>query len=115
MPFAPPHICACGNIVPAGQRCQCQLKRDAARKARHDHRRPSARQRGYDHTWERAAKAFLAEPGNARCSCCGAPATCVAHIVSIRKRPDLRMVPANWRPSCARCNALDAVADRVTP
>jgi len=110
-----PRICACGRIIPAGERCPCQQQRDRERRARFDRTRPNSSQRGYDRQWQEAAKAFLAEPGNARCSNCGAPATCVAHIISIKRRPDLRMVRANWRPSCARCNNLDTVADRATP
>jgi 5-methylcytosine-specific restriction endonuclease McrA len=114
MPFRAPRICGCGRIVPAGQLCQCQQQRARERKARFDRTRPNSSQRGYDRQWEQAAKAFLAEPGNERCRC-GAPAVLVAHIISIRKRPDLRMVRANWRPSCARCNNLDAIADRPSP
>lgn len=113
MTIRPPRLCSCGKVVPHGIRCECQIVSARARNARHDARRPSARARGYDAAWERAAKSYLARPGNARCEC-GAPATVVRHVVSIRKRPELRMVEANWRPGCQRCNALDAVRERRT-
>lgn len=111
MSIRPPRLCSCGNVVAHGTRCQCQANQDCARKARHDQRRPSARQRGYDAAWERASKAYLARPGNDRCDC-GAPAVLVRHIKSIRIRPDLRTVESNWRPGCQRCNALDAAQER---
>ena len=85
---------------------------DRQRKARFDRKRPNSSQRGYDHEWEVAAKAYLAEPGNSRCAKCGAPATVVMHIASIRKRPELRLVRSNWRPGCQRCNAIEAATER---
>lgn len=86
---------------------------DRERKARHDRTRPNSSQRGYDREWEREARSFLSLPENRRCAC-GAPATVVMHTISIRRRPDLRMVRSNWRPGCQRCNALDAVRERRT-
>lgn len=103
MPMRPPRVCSCGRRVPVGQRCACRKVKDRER--------PSARQRGYNSDWEREAKAFLALPGNERCAC-GQPATLVRHVISIRKRPDLRMVRSNWRPGCARCNAIDTARDK---
>lgn len=112
MPMRTPHICGCGHRVVSGARCPCQVRRDAERKARHDQRRPNATQRGYDRTWEREAKAFLARPENRRCAKCGNPSTVVMHIKSIRTRPDLRMDKTNWRPGCHRCNAIEAAQER---
>lgn len=103
MPVRAPHICSCGRRVADGQRCSCA-------RATQD-TRPSARRRGYDTEWEREAKAFLALPGNDRCAC-GRAATLVRHVISIRKRPDLRMDRSNWRPGCTRCNAVDTARDR---
>lgn len=99
----PARVCSCGHRVPAGVRCPCQKAKERER--------PSARQRGYSTDWEREAKAFLALPGNERCAC-GRPATLARHVVSIRKRPDLRMHRANWRPGCAKCNAIDRARDQ---
>jgi 5-methylcytosine-specific restriction endonuclease McrA len=102
MPTKAPRVCSCGKIVPANVVCLCIQRR----KAEADKRRPSASQRGYDSEWQKAASAYLAEPANHYCEC-GAPATLVRHIVSIRQRPDLRMVRSNWKPGCRRCNTLD--------
>lgn len=108
----PPHLCACGTrIVPHGDRCPCQIKATRERNARHDARRENASRRGYDREWEQAARAFLALPCNDLCDC-GAPATLVRHLVSIRRHPELRMHRANWRPGCRRCNARDYIRER---
>lgn len=102
-----PRICPCGHRVPAGEPCACQK----AKRAEADKQRPSARKRGYDTAWQKAAAAFLREPGNERCAC-GAPATVVMHTISIRERPDLKMVRSNWKPGCVRCNAIQADRER---
>jgi len=107
MPMRPARICVCGRKVAAGYRCICQQERRAA----YDKRRPNAAARGYDYEFQIAAKAYLAEPGHERCRC-GAPATLVAHVVSIRKAPHRRMDRSNWRPSCHRCNMIDAAKDK---
>jgi 5-methylcytosine-specific restriction protein A len=107
----PPRLCTCGRIVAYGVRCACQQEAHRERSARHDRRRPNARQRGYTAEWEAAAKAFLQLPGNERCEC-GAPAVLVRHVISIRRAPHLRMVRSNWRPGCRRCNALDTIRER---
>lgn len=108
----PPHLCACGmRKIPHGERCPCQIKAARERNARYDARRENSSRRGYDREWMEAAHAFLKLPGNDRCEC-GAPATLVRHIISIRKYPELRMVRANWRPGCRRCNALDYIRER---
>ncbi|MBX9452639.1 MAG: endonuclease [Mesorhizobium sp.] len=107
----PPRLCSCGKIIPHGERCACQRANDRARNARHDTRRENASRRGYDREWRDAARDFLRLPGNDRCEC-GAPATLVRHVVSIRRHPELRMHRANWRPGCRRCNALDYIRER---
>jgi len=113
MPGRAPRICSCGKLVPAGTVCSCQARRAAQRNAAHDKKRPSSSQRGYDGTWERQAKAFLARPENRVCARCQrATAVVVMHIQSIRMRPDLRMDPANWRPGCRSCNAMEAARER---
>lgn len=81
------------------------------RKVRFDKKRPSARGRGYTAEWQKEAKAFLSLPQNETCAC-GAKATVVMHLKSIRTHPDLRMVRSNWRPGCQRCNAKDAARER---
>jgi 5-methylcytosine-specific restriction endonuclease McrA len=86
---------------------------DAQRKAAFDKKRPAARQRGYDSEWSKAAKAFLAEPGNDLCRC-GSHAVVVMHVQSISTAPHLRMDRRNWRPGCQRCNQLDAAKERLS-
>lgn len=113
MPSAAPYLCQCGRIVKRGVVCACRQQLARERKARFDEKRPNARARGYDREWEREAKAFLCRPGNDLCAKCGAPATVVMHVISIRKRPDLRMVKSNWRPGCQRCNAKEAADERL--
>ncbi|MDP2780273.1 MAG: HNH endonuclease, partial [Devosia sp.] len=75
MPVAPPRLCSCGNIVPSGERCACQIAGDRARNARHDRRRPSSAARGYNHEWRKARAAYLL--GHPYCTHpgCNAPAT----------------------------------------
>ncbi|WP_233284175.1 MULTISPECIES: endonuclease [Agrobacterium] len=85
----------------------------AERKARFEKKRPAARDRGYDNEWRKQAKSFLAIPGNDLCEC-GAPAVLVRHVISIKKRPELRMSKTNWKPGCRRCNARDAADERRT-
>lgn len=94
----PPFLCTCGNIVPAGQRCQCQIVRDRARKARHDQRRPSAARRGYDAEWRKARAEFLAL--FPYCRRCGAPATTVDHIKPHRGDDRLFWDRSNWQSLC---------------
>ena len=98
----PPRLCSCGNIVAHGVRCQCQLKADRERKARHDRRRPPARERGYDHEWRKARIAYLAE--HPHCRMCSAPATTVDHIIRHRGDRALFWNRANWQPLCAPCH-----------
>lgn len=110
MPNRPPRIApCCGRIVPAGERCACQQTKDRIAKAQADKRRPSARQRGYDHAYQVMAAEFLRR--HPVCTC-GAPATVVRHKVSIAKRPDLRMDQTNWLPGCRSCNAKDYHRER---
>ena len=112
MPSRAPTICGlCRTAHPHGEKCALIAARDKARNRRADAKRPSASARGYSKDWEKAAKAFLAEPGHHLCSC-GRPATLVRHRISIRKAPHLRMERSNWQPGCAICNARDYAAER---
>lgn len=98
-----PSLRACGCILASGVRCQHSRARDRER--------PTARQRGYDTEYQRAAREFLSF--HPRCTC-GAPAVLVRHIVSIARRPDVRMDRSNWLPGCRSCNAADWHNDRRT-
>ncbi|TPW26386.1 HNH endonuclease signature motif containing protein [Pararhizobium mangrovi] len=97
-----PFLCTCGNVVPAGERCACQIARARARKARHDARRPNARARGYNRRWEAARRDYLdAFPF---CRRCGNPATIVDHITPHRGDDRLFWDRSNWQPLCAPCH-----------
>lgn len=113
MPYRAPSVCAhCGKAHLKSAACTAVARMQKERKARFDKTRPTARKRGYDREWQREANAFLALPENDLCARCGAPASVVMHIQSIRSRPDLRMVRSNWRPGCQRCNAIEAAQER---
>ncbi|MDH6268265.1 5-methylcytosine-specific restriction protein A [Rhizobium sp. SG_E_25_P2] len=104
----PPRLCQCGNIVPAGIRCACQQKQDRERKARHDARRPSARQRGYTSEWDKARREYLA--AHPHCRLCAAmgritPANVVDHIKPHRGDMRLFWTRANWQPLCTPCHS----------
>ena len=102
MPFAPPRLCACGKIVPSGEQCACQRDRTRARNKRHDRRRGSASERGYNHEWRKARTAFLAEfPW---CVMCMSKATVVDHIRPHKGNDLLFWERTNWQPLCARCH-----------
>jgi len=74
------------------------VKRDRARKAQFDAKRPSAGQRGYDADWRRLrAQHLAAHPG---CVRCGAKATVVDHITPVRIAPHRRLDPANLQSLC---------------
>lgn len=98
MPFAPPRLCSCGNIVPSSERCACQITSDRARKARHDQRRPSSGARGYNGEWRKARAAYLTV--HPACVMCGAPATTVDHIIAHRGDDRLFWDRNNWQSLC---------------
>lgn len=102
MPVKGSRICGCGRLVPSGTSCACEIRRARERKARHDAKRPTARERGYTAEWERESKAFLKEcPA---CRRCGAPATLVDHIQPHKGNQRLFWNRANWQPLCRPCH-----------
>ena len=102
MPMRAPRICPCGHRVPAAERCACQQKADAERKARHDEKRPTAAQRGYGSKWREARLAFLA--AHPSCARCGAPATIVHHTIPHKGDRKLFWRRSNWSPACQPCH-----------
>ncbi|MGV8832160.1 MAG: HNH endonuclease signature motif containing protein [Devosia sp.] len=101
MPIAPPRLCSCGNIVPSGQRCACQIKGDRARKARHDRCRPSSAERGYNHAWRKARAAYLVTHPHCNHPGCDVPANHVDHIIPHRGDDRLFWDRSNWQALCA--------------
>jgi len=99
----PPRICSCGKILAHGVRCECQINATRERNARHDRRRPPARERGYNHLWRKARLEYLAE--HPQCRMCSEPATTVDHIVRHRGDRALFWSRANWQSLCTRCHS----------
>jgi len=98
----PPHLCTCGQIVPHGERCACQIKRTRARNRRYDATRPSAAMRGYDRTWRAARYEYLRQ--HCTCAMCNAPATVVDHIKPHRGDKGLFWCRENWQALCTSCH-----------
>ena len=103
MPVRAPSICPCGHRVPSGALCACQVKSTAARTARHDAQRPSARERGYDSKWDKERAAFLKL--NPTCRMCSDPSTVVDHIIPHRGDLKLFWRRSNWQPLCQHHHA----------
>ena len=98
----PARLCVCGNIVPGDQVCPCQIEKARIRKARHDRKRPSSRQRGYTREWEKARADYLRH--HPVCKMCGDTATLVDHIKPHRGDMALFWNHNNWQALCAPCH-----------
>ena len=91
MPTRPP------VFVPPGQ---TRYASERERKRAYDQTRPGGWQRGYDQTWARLRDQLVTlwplccVPG------CSDPTAEIDHVVSVRERPDLRLVISNLRPMC---------------
>jgi 5-methylcytosine-specific restriction endonuclease McrA len=104
MPMMPP------RHRPPGQLPRAEAERK--RKALADARRPSWGGRGYDKDWFAFRAQFLR--ANPICCCgCGKPAEVVDHVISIRQRPDLRLVASNCRPMTKRCHDRRTARDQA--
>lgn len=98
----PPRLCSCGQIVPHGVLCACQLERQRERKARHDRKRPSASQRGYNGEWRKLRAEFIRL--HPFCKMCGADATLVDHIQRHHGNKALLLNWNNLQSLCAHCH-----------
>lgn len=106
MSYRASRICGCGYRIAHGTECPCEAKRNAARRAAFDARRPSARERGYNGKWEQARKEFLLLPANRYCTCgCGRRADVVDHIVPHKGNKKLFWDRSNWQPMAYGCHA----------
>lgn len=101
MPRLSKRLCAGAGCYAASDGVYCPACR-VKRGQRADGTRPSSTQRGYDARWQTLRAQVLRE--EPRCAC-GKPATEVDHVVSIRRRPDLRLVRSNLRGKCKRCHS----------
>ncbi|UVC10187.1 HNH endonuclease [Rhizobium sp. TH2] len=101
----PPRLCICGKIVPHSTLCQCQRVATRARNARHDARRPSPRDRGYDHEWRKARIAYLDLHPHCAMLGCGKPARVVDHRIPHRGDDRLFWDRTNWQSLCTPCHS----------
>jgi 5-methylcytosine-specific restriction protein A len=102
MPIAPPHLCKCGKIVSG--LCPCRRNKDKDR--------PTSCSRGYDATWQKFRRWFLAHhPLCADCQENGliVRARDVHHVLKLADRPDLRLDPSNCRGLCTPCHSARTV------
>jgi 5-methylcytosine-specific restriction protein A len=76
---------------------------------RHDARRGTARERGYDWQWQQTRKVVLAQEPVCR-MCRNAVATLVDHIVPIVDGGS-RLEYENLQPLCSRCHVTKTKAD----
>lgn len=78
---------------------------------RHDQKRGSAHDRGYDQAWAEARLWYLRQPENAFCACgCGKPSECVDHIEGFNGPSDpKRLDPLNFQAMTIACNSQKAV------
>lgn len=120
MPTRPSTWCINGcklKAVKGTRHCHAclQLAQEAEqrRRRRHDERRGSARDRGYDWQWEKVRNVVLKQEPVCR-MCKDALATMVDHILPIRDGGD-RLAYSNLQPLCVKCHArktADDVAQR---
>ena len=103
MPVRAARICGCGHRIAGGVLCPCEERRSKERKARHDAKRPSAAERGYDGKWQKESKAYLAI--HRHCARCNAPSTLVDHIVAHKGDQRLFWSRSNWQPLCTPCHS----------
>jgi 5-methylcytosine-specific restriction protein A len=111
-PFAPKRPCPgqCGRLITRDEkRCAPCLQAwnrqyDAGRKDDEFHRFYMSS------AWRKARAAFIAEHPVCAAEDCGAPSAHVDHIVPLRERPDLAMVPGNWRALCVRHHSSRSAA-----
>lgn len=87
---------------------QTAIDKQNERRAQHDKYRGSARERGYDKTWERLRKMYLRE--HPLCEDCLEeekiePATEVHHKQKVKDHPELRLVKSNLRALSKECHS----------
>lgn len=103
MPLRAPRLCRCGAKVEAGDRCACEARADAERKARFDKRRPNSTQRGYGRAWEKAKAEHL--EAHRYCRMCGAAGTTVDHKTPHKGDAGLFWDRTNWQTLCTSCHS----------
>ena len=86
-------------------------QREHERRKAIDEQRPGSAARGYDAAWRKLRAVYLRQHPVCAMPRCGAMATDVDHVESIRDRPDLRLEWGNLKALCGphhdRRTALD--------
>ena len=97
-------LAAAGSTYCAGHKAKSKA-RARLRKAEADRRRPSARRRGYDRTWQAKRKTHLQK--HPHCVDCGAKANHVDHVVPLSKggRDD----ESNYASRCHPCHSRKTI------
>lgn len=102
MPTRAPKVCPHCHKAHT-EPCETVLRLQRERKARHDAKRPSRQDRGYDAQWEKLRADYLA--AYPCCRRCGRKADVVDHIEPIRKAPHRRLDPTNLQSLCTPCHS----------
>lgn len=105
-------ITACGCSVPKGSKCKHEERRQQARQRTNDEARGTPAERGYDKDWYRLRHAFLQANPICCIPSCGAKATHVDHIKTIKEAPHLRLDPRNLRSMCGPCHSRRTARDQ---
>ena len=104
LPLKPCSQPGCPELVRGRPRCDRHtLARSRERRRAEDAVRPAASSRGYDADWRALRRTHLA--ASPSCVECGAPATDVDHLHSVREHPELRLAPSNLRSLCHSCHS----------
>ncbi|MBD8650810.1 HNH endonuclease [Rhizobium sp. CFBP 13726] len=96
--------------MPKGAKCPHEQARVVPTQKRNDEVRGTPESRGYDKDWWRLRHAFL--KAHPTCCVCGAKATHVDHIKSIREAPHLRLAEGNLRAMCGPCHSRRTARDQ---
>lgn len=82
------------------------------RKALFNQRRPSPEAQGYDADWRKLSRVFRKRHPICATPDCGRPSQETDHILSVKDRPDLRLVWSNLRAYCKPCHSRRTATDQ---
>lgn len=107
MPTMPPRHRPPGTLPPLPRE-----QAEARRKALYNQQRPTPKEQGYDADWRKLSRVFRQRHPTCWTPGCGHPSEQVDHILSIRDRPDLRLVWSNLRALCRSCHSRRTALDQ---
>lgn len=85
---------------------------EARRKAALAARRPTPEAQGYDPDWRKLSRVFRKRHPICSAPGCGRPSQETDHILSVKDRPDLRLVWSNLRAYCKSCHSRRTAIDQ---